>query len=174
MSNMTENAIISSNDPTENVDLQYCDICMENEKELVKTGCKNEHKTCKECLDKIKRDKNTCPFCREKLHQNSFVYTLPGYYMNQSNRHTGNSVIVQILSFNGMNQEDTTIFPENLVNRQVDRELRNHINSIDSIVASHHRDATIDETNATNVTNEPEWSNHHNNDNDDYDIDAVD
>ena len=67
MSNMTENAIISPNDPNEDLDLLYCEICMENKKESVKTGCKNEHKTCKECLDKIKIYTNTCPFCRDKL-----------------------------------------------------------------------------------------------------------
>jgi NACalpha-BTF3-like transcription factor len=53
----------------EDLGLVHCDICMLNkkEKEIVKTGCKNEHKTCKECLNKIKENNNTCPFCREDL-----------------------------------------------------------------------------------------------------------
>ena len=51
----------------EDLGLLYCSICMENEKELVKTYCGNEHKVCKECLDKIKKETNICPFCREEI-----------------------------------------------------------------------------------------------------------
>ena len=36
---------------------------------MVNTGCKNEHQTCKDCLDKIKQKNNTCPFCRDKLSE---------------------------------------------------------------------------------------------------------
>ena len=36
---------------------QNCDICYEYKKELVDTGCKNKHQTCKECLDKIQQNK---------------------------------------------------------------------------------------------------------------------
>jgi NACalpha-BTF3-like transcription factor len=99
MSNMSEHIPqpLTLSEPNEDLDLLYCDICMENKKELVETGCKNEHKTCKECLDKIKRHKNMCPFCREGL---------------------GSMVYVPILSFTGMNQEDTTVFSDrHLVNR---------------------------------------------------------
>ena len=51
----------------EDLGLQYCDICMQNKKEIVETGCQNKHQTCKNCLDKIKEKHNKCPFCREKL-----------------------------------------------------------------------------------------------------------
>jgi hypothetical protein len=49
----------------EDLDLQYCAICMENKKEIVETGCENKHQICKECLDKIIRKNNLCPFCRD-------------------------------------------------------------------------------------------------------------
>ena len=45
--------------------LIYCDICNSYKKELVDTGCKNNHQTCKVCLDKIIRMNNLCPFCRD-------------------------------------------------------------------------------------------------------------
>jgi len=51
----------------EDLDLLYCSICMQNDKEIVETGCKNVHQICKECLDKIKKKNNICPFCREEL-----------------------------------------------------------------------------------------------------------
>jgi hypothetical protein len=49
----------------EDLGLQHCDICYEYKKELVDTGCENKHQTCKECLDKIIRKNNVCPFCRD-------------------------------------------------------------------------------------------------------------
>ncbi len=69
MTNMSEHITqrLTLSEPNEDLDLLYCDICMENKKKNVKTGCKFEHKTCKECLDKIKKNTNTCPFCRDKL-----------------------------------------------------------------------------------------------------------
>ena len=48
----------------EDLGLQHCDICYEYKKELVDTGCENKHQTWKECLDKIIRKNNVCPFCR--------------------------------------------------------------------------------------------------------------
>ena len=48
----------------EELDLVYCDICMEYKKTLINTGCENNHQTCKQCLDKIKQKSNKCPFCR--------------------------------------------------------------------------------------------------------------
>jgi hypothetical protein len=51
----------------EDFGLQHCDICMLNKKEIEKTGCKNNHQTCKDCLVKIKEKNNKCPFCREDL-----------------------------------------------------------------------------------------------------------
>ena len=71
----------------EDLGLQHCDICYEYKKELVDTGCENKHQTCKECLDKIYKNKKRrgldhnirngyhrdsepyyfkykCPFCR--------------------------------------------------------------------------------------------------------------
>jgi len=48
----------------EDLGLVYCDICYEYKKELVETGCKNKHQTCKNCLLKIKHKNNLCPFCR--------------------------------------------------------------------------------------------------------------
>jgi len=71
-------------EPNEDLYLLYCDICMENEKELVKTGCKNEHKTCKECLDKIKKYTNTCPFCRDKLDGDNIPIHILDWYVRNS------------------------------------------------------------------------------------------
>jgi NACalpha-BTF3-like transcription factor len=61
-------------EPNEDSDLLFCDICMENKKENINIGCKNEHKTCKECFDKIKIYTNTCPFCRDNLGGVKLVY----------------------------------------------------------------------------------------------------
>lgn len=41
----------------EDLGLVHCDICMGYKKELVDTGCKNNHQTCKYCLDKIQTKK---------------------------------------------------------------------------------------------------------------------
>ena len=49
----------------EDLNLHYCAICMENKREIVETGCENKHQTCKDCLDKIIRKNNLCPFCRD-------------------------------------------------------------------------------------------------------------
>jgi hypothetical protein len=49
----------------EDLNLHYCSICMENKKKIVETGCENKHEICKDCLDKIIRKNNLCPFCRD-------------------------------------------------------------------------------------------------------------
>jgi hypothetical protein len=71
MSNMIEDTTQQStlSEPNEDSDLLYCNICMENKN--IKICCKNKHKTCKECLDKIKIYTNICPFCRTKLKQDN-------------------------------------------------------------------------------------------------------
>jgi len=52
----------------ENLGLINCDICMEYKKILVNTGCNNNHKICKYCLDKISDKKIAkCPFCRDTI-----------------------------------------------------------------------------------------------------------
>ena len=51
----------------EDLGLVHCDICMEYKKELIYTGCENKHQMCKDCLGKIQKKNNRCPFCREKL-----------------------------------------------------------------------------------------------------------
>lgn len=54
----------------EDIGIVHCDICYLYKKELVNTGCKNKHQTCKVCLGKIIRKNNLCPFCRETCSKN--------------------------------------------------------------------------------------------------------
>jgi len=53
----------------EDMGLFHCDICYRYKKELVDTGCKNKHQTCKVCLVKIIRKNNLCPFCRDTCNK---------------------------------------------------------------------------------------------------------
>ena len=96
----------------EDLDLLYCAICMQNEKKIVKTGCKNEHQTCKKCLHKIKKRKNICPFCREELGIRilRIIYDdLPDAIMKiniDKKPYVTNTLQFSLLSMKGIRKED--------------------------------------------------------------------
>ena len=66
----------------EDLDLQYCAICMENKKEIIETGCENKHQTCNQCLDKIIGKNNLCPFCRDYCSKEPVA--IPDYWRERS------------------------------------------------------------------------------------------
>ena len=82
----------------EDLGLQHCDICMQNKKEFEKTGCKNNHQTCKECLVKIKQKNNKCPFCREDLGLINTIITLNE--LNEDERSSIDSILEIIDGWN--------------------------------------------------------------------------
>jgi hypothetical protein len=101
-----------------------CDICMEFNMKLVKTGCTNNHTICKICLDKIKN--SNCPFCREKLNIHKETIFIPIIYSStheERERERGRELDRQIDRELKIEREDNLYMIEYYNDDYIDRHL---------------------------------------------------